>query len=207
MPGFSLRNPHAVIVGALLAVILGITAFCANARGCVPTDWTFPSRWSRLSIRGCRRSKWSRTSRPDSSASSRSAAISSTWNRALCPALASSKCFFSRGSILSAAASTLGNLAMADLRHLPPGTLPPLILKSGASALPVTLVTVSGEGFDEAQLRDEAQYNIRNWLATVPRHLDTAAVRRKISANHGVPESRRVAGARAHFDGRGSRAQ
>ena len=57
---------------------------------------------------------------------------------------------------------------MADLRHLPPGTLPPLILKSGASSLPVTLVTVSGNGFNEAQLRDQAQYNIRNWIATVP---------------------------------------
>ena len=27
MPGFSLRNPHAVIVGALLTVILGVAAF------------------------------------------------------------------------------------------------------------------------------------------------------------------------------------
>ena len=33
--------------------------------------------------------------------------------------------------------------------------------------MPVTLVTVSGAGFSEAQLRDQAQYNIRNWLATV----------------------------------------
>src|SRR6202008_3960052 len=63
---------------------------------------------------------------------------------------------------------SLSNLAMADLRHLPPGTLPPLVLKFDASALPVTLVTVSGQGFSEAQLRDQAQYNLRNQLATVP---------------------------------------
>src|SRR5262249_2796407 len=33
--------------------------------------------------------------------------------------------------------------------------------------LPVTLVTVSGAGFAESALRDQAQYNIRNQLATV----------------------------------------
>ena len=57
---------------------------------------------------------------------------------------------------------------MADLRHLPPGTLPPLVLKSGASSLPVTLVTLSGKGFTQTELHDQAQYNVRNWLATVP---------------------------------------
>ncbi|MFZ0887830.1 MAG: efflux RND transporter permease subunit, partial [Candidatus Binataceae bacterium] len=45
---------------------------------------------------------------------------------------------------------------------------PPLVLKFDASSLPATLVTVSGTGFSEAQLRDQAQYNIRNQLATVP---------------------------------------
>ncbi|MBF6571517.1 MAG: efflux RND transporter permease subunit [Candidatus Binataceae bacterium] len=65
------------------------------------------------------------------------------------------------------AAAQLGDLAMADLRHMPPGTLPPLILKSGASALPVVLVTVSGNGFSQSQLHDKADYNVRNWLATV----------------------------------------
>ena len=75
--------------------------------------------------------------------------------------------FFQPNANIDAAAASLANLAMADLRHLPPGTLPPLVLKSDASSLPVTLVTVAGEGFTEAQLRDQAQYNVRNQLATV----------------------------------------
>ena len=75
--------------------------------------------------------------------------------------------FFQPDTNIDTAAASLSNLAMADLRHLPPGTLPPLVLKFDASSLPVTLVTVSGEGFSEAQLRDQAQYNIRNQLATV----------------------------------------
>src|SRR5581483_9564681 len=84
------------------------------------------------------------------------------------PGVSIIKVFFHPGVDLDAAAAQLGDLAMADLRHLPPGTLPPLVLKSGASSLPVTLVTVSGEGFTQTELHDQAQYNIRNWLATVP---------------------------------------
>ncbi len=83
------------------------------------------------------------------------------------PGVSIIKVFFHPGVNLGAAAAGLGDLAMADLRHLPPGTLPPLVLPSGASSLPVVLVTVSGKGFSEAQLRDQAQYNIRNFLATV----------------------------------------
>src|SRR5208282_457633 len=75
--------------------------------------------------------------------------------------------FFHPSANVDTAAAQLADLAMADLRHLPPGTLPPLVLKFDASSLAATLVTVSGAGFDEAQLRDQAQYNIRNQLATV----------------------------------------
>jgi hydrophobic/amphiphilic exporter-1 (mainly G- bacteria), HAE1 family len=55
------------------------------------------------------------------------------------PGVSIIKVFFHPGVQLDAAAAGLGDLAMADLRHLPPGTLPPLILKSGASSLPVSL--------------------------------------------------------------------
>src|SRR5581483_7494699 len=83
------------------------------------------------------------------------------------PGVSLIRVFFHPNVDVDVATATLASLAMADLRHLPPGTLPPLVLKSGASSLPVTLVTVSGEGFSEAQLRDQAQYNVRNQLATV----------------------------------------
>ena len=83
------------------------------------------------------------------------------------PGVSLIKVFFHPGRNIDTASSSLANLAMADLRHLPPGTLPPLVLKSDASSLPVTLVTVSGAGFKESQLRDQAQYNVRNQLATV----------------------------------------
>ena len=42
----------------------------------------------------------------------------------------------------------ISNLAMADLRRLPPGTLPPVVLKFDASSLPVCLITLKGEGLE-----------------------------------------------------------
>ena len=43
---------------------------------------------------------------------------------------------------------------MARLRRLPPGTLPPVVLKFDASSLPVCLITLKGEGLNETQLHD-----------------------------------------------------
>lgn len=83
------------------------------------------------------------------------------------PGVSIIKVFFHSSANVDSAAASMADLAMADLRHLPPGTLPPLVLKFDASSLPVTLVTLSGQGFTQSQLRDQAQYNIRNQLATV----------------------------------------
>src|SRR5262249_20624378 len=49
-----------------------------------------------------------------------------------------------------------------------PGTLPPVVLKFDASSLPVCLVTLKGEGLNEAKLRDLGQYDVRNQIANVP---------------------------------------
>ena len=78
------------------------------------------------------------------------------------------KVFFQPGTDIEAAAAQMGTLAMADLGIMPPGTLPPLVLQYDASSLPVVLVTLEGKGFSETQLEDQARYNIRNQLATVP---------------------------------------
>jgi HAE1 family hydrophobic/amphiphilic exporter-1 len=57
---------------------------------------------------------------------------------------------------------------MAQLRRLPPGTLPPVVLKFDASSLPVCLVTFKGEGLNETALRDYAQFQVRNQIGSVP---------------------------------------
>jgi HAE1 family hydrophobic/amphiphilic exporter-1 len=77
------------------------------------------------------------------------------------------KVYFQPGTNADSDVTQLSNLALADLKRLPPGTLPPLVLKSDASSLPVCLVTVKGEGLNETQLHDLAQFQIRNQIAIV----------------------------------------
>src|SRR6201993_735659 len=78
------------------------------------------------------------------------------------------KIYFQPGSNPDSDVTGVANLAMASLRYLPPGTLPPIVMQFDASSLPVCLVTLKGQGLTEAQLRDQGQFNIRNQMAGVP---------------------------------------
>jgi multidrug efflux pump subunit AcrB len=78
------------------------------------------------------------------------------------------KIYFQPGTDANAAVSNISNLAMANLRRLPPGTLPPVVLKFDAANLPVCLVTLKGEGLNQTQLKDLAQFAVRNQIANVP---------------------------------------
>jgi HAE1 family hydrophobic/amphiphilic exporter-1 len=84
------------------------------------------------------------------------------------PGVSVIKVYFQPGTNPDSAVTTISNLAMAQLRRLPPGTLPPVVLKFDASSLPVCLVTFKGEGLDETSLRDLAQFQVRNQIASVP---------------------------------------
>ncbi len=166
MPSFSLRNPHFVIVGALIVSLLGLTAFARMPVDVFPNlkipavvVATFYPGMPPLEIERNITTRFERFFTLGND-------IEHIESRSL-PGVSIIKVFFQPTANIDAAASQLSNLAMADLRHLPPGTLPPLVLKSDASSLPVTLVTVSGKGFNESGLRDQAQYNVRNQLATV----------------------------------------
>jgi len=166
MSSFSLRNPHTVIVGALITILLGLIAFSRMPVDVFPNlkipavvVATFYPGMPPLEMERDITTRFERFFTLGSD-------IEHIESRSL-PGVSIIKVFFQPNANIDTAAASLSNLAMADLRHLPPGTLPPLVLKSDASSLPVTLVTVSGKGFSEAQLRDQAQYNIRNQLATV----------------------------------------
>jgi multidrug efflux pump subunit AcrB len=84
------------------------------------------------------------------------------------PGVSLIKIYFHPGTNPDTDAATISTLAMADLRDLPPGTYPPIVLKSDASSLPVCLVTLSGEGLNESKLKDLGQNFVRNQLAGVP---------------------------------------
>ena len=104
-------------------------------------------------IRGCRRSR----SKPTSQAASRDSSLSGAASIISNPFPAGrqpDQDLFSARQDPDADLSEISNLAMADLRKLPPGTLPPVVLKFDASSLPVCLITLKGEGLNETQLRD-----------------------------------------------------
>src|SRR5579884_2982994 len=84
------------------------------------------------------------------------------------PGVSLIKIYFQPGMDPDAAVTEITNLAMADLRKLPAGTLPPVVLKFDASSLPLCLITLKAQGLNEAQLRDLGQYNVRNQVANVP---------------------------------------
>src|SRR6201986_1807177 len=77
------------------------------------------------------------------------------------------KIYFKPGTDPNAALSNIANLAMADLPRLPPWTLAPVVLGMDASSQPVCLVTLKGEGLNETQLKDLAQFQVRNQIANV----------------------------------------
>jgi multidrug efflux pump subunit AcrB len=77
------------------------------------------------------------------------------------------KIYFKPGTDPNAALSNIANLAMADLRRLPPGTLPPVVLGMDASTQPVCLVTLRGQGLNETSLKDLAQFQVRNQISNV----------------------------------------
>src|SRR5215813_859748 len=79
------------------------------------------------------------------------------------PGVSLIKIYFQPGTNPDSAVTTIANLAMADLRKLPP-----VILSFDASSLPVCLITLKGESLNEAQLRDTGQYAVRNQIANVP---------------------------------------
>jgi multidrug efflux pump subunit AcrB len=59
------------------------------------------------------------------------------------PGVSLIKIYFQPGTNADADLSQISNLAMADLRKLPPGTLPPVVLKFDASSLPAIQRTKS----------------------------------------------------------------
>jgi hydrophobic/amphiphilic exporter-1 (mainly G- bacteria), HAE1 family len=84
------------------------------------------------------------------------------------PGVSLIKVFFHPGTNADSDVTAISNLAMANLRRLPPGTLPPVVLKFDASSLPVCLITLRGKGLKQATLHDLAQYNVRDQVASTP---------------------------------------
>jgi multidrug efflux pump subunit AcrB len=83
------------------------------------------------------------------------------------PGVSIIKVYFQPGTNADADVTQLSNLSLSDLKRLPPGTLPPVVLRFDAASLPVCLVTVKGQGLSQTQLHDFAEFQIRDQIAVV----------------------------------------
>src|SRR5450631_3146334 len=167
MAGFAVRNPYLIVVICLIIAVVGLTVL-----GRMPVDMfpamnipvvvvaTFYSGMPPEQIETDITSRFERFFTLGSG-------IEHIESRSL-PGVSVIKVYFQPGTNPDSAVTTISNLAMAQLRRLPPGTLPPVVLKFDASSLPVCLVTFKGEGLNETKLRDLAQYTVRNQIASVP---------------------------------------
>ena len=77
------------------------------------------------------------------------------------------KVFFQPGVDINLAMSQVTAFAQSNLRQMPAGTTPPLILKFNASSVPIIQLAMSSQKLTESQLFDFGNQFIRSQIATV----------------------------------------
>jgi multidrug efflux pump subunit AcrB len=77
------------------------------------------------------------------------------------------KIFFHPHVNIGQAVAAVGASNSVQLRFLPPGTQPPFVIQYNASSVPILMLGVSGQGFNEQQLNDISTNTVRTQLATV----------------------------------------
>src|SRR5579872_4646044 len=166
MPGFSIRNPFFIIVVCLVLLVIGVTSIAR-----MPVDLFPPINLPEVVVATFYSGMPPQDIETDITDPlerffTLAAGVDHMESRSLL-GVSIIRVYFQPGTSPDADVTELSNLALADLKRLPPGTLPPVVLKFDASSLPVALVTVKGEGLNETQLHDYGQFQIRNQIATV----------------------------------------
>src|ERR1700740_2228542 len=153
MSNFAIRNPYFIVVICLIIAVVGVTSVAR-----MPVDMfppinipvvvvaTFYSGMPPEQIETDITSRFERFF-------TLGAGIDHIESRSL-PGVSIIRVYFQPGTNPDSAVTSISNLAMAQLRRLPPGTLPPVVLKFDASSLPVCLITFKGQGLNETELHD-----------------------------------------------------
>src|SRR5579883_954898 len=167
MPGFAIRYPYFIVMLCLIILVVGVTTVVRmpvdlfpNINIPVVVVATFYSGMPPEQIEA-------NITNPFERFFTLGSGIDHIESRSL-TGVSLVKVYFQPGTNPDAAVSTISNLAMAQLRRLPQGTLPPVVLKMDASSLPVCLITLKGQGLNETELHDLGQFTVRNQIANVP---------------------------------------
>ena len=78
------------------------------------------------------------------------------------------KVFFQPTADIDKALAQVTAISQTQLRQLPPGTTPPLVITYSASTVPILQLALSGKGMSEQQLFDLGTSFIRTRLITIP---------------------------------------
>ena len=164
---FALRNPHAVTVAALVAVVLGVVSFQRIPADLLPIFKTpavqiitfYPGMPPEVMERDImsRLERWT----------GQSVGIDHQDGKAML-GVSIVKNFFREGISLETAMAQVTSYAMSDMFYLPPGTIPPMVMPFDPTAtVPLALVTVSSPTMNEKELYDVAYFELRNRLQSI----------------------------------------
>src|SRR5216683_2243809 len=167
---FSIFNPYSVIVMALFIIVIGYV--CLWGEKPIPVDLLpayktpavqiltfYPGMPAEIVERDMtnRLERW--TSQANGIARQESKSITG---------VSIVKDYFRSDIDPNTAMSQVSSLAISDLFYLPPGTIPPMVMPFDPTAsIPLALLSVSSEVFDETRLYDIAYFSIRNQLSGI----------------------------------------
>jgi multidrug efflux pump subunit AcrB len=164
---FAIRNPHAIVVAALVTVVLGVTSYQRLPADLLPIFKTpavqivtfYPGMPPEVMERDItsRLERWT----------AQSVGISHQEGKSML-GVSVVKDFFREGISFDTAMSQVTSYAVSDMYYLPPGTVPPMVMPFDPTAsVPLCLVSVSSPTMSEKELYDIAYFELRNRLQSI----------------------------------------
>jgi CzcA family heavy metal efflux pump len=164
----ALRRPYTFVVVALLLVILGPIVILRTPTDIFPNIsipvvsvlWNYSGLNAQdMSDRIVSQTERALTTTVDDIQHSESQSLNG---------IAVVKVFFQPGANIEKALAQITAVSQTQLRQLPPGTTPPLVITYNASSVPILQLALSGDRLSEQQLFDYGVNFIRTRLITVP---------------------------------------
>jgi len=163
----ALKNPYAVIAISLIVIILGVVSYQKMVVDIFPeinmpvvAVATFYKGMGPSEVEGAITLRLEQ-------AFLQASYIDHIESRSL-PGVSLIKIYFHSSYDVNAGLAEITSLTYANLRFLPQGIFPPIIIKFGAASLPIAVQTTSSETMTEKEVRDLAYFNIRPQLGNVP---------------------------------------
>jgi multidrug efflux pump subunit AcrB len=163
----ALKNPFAVIAISLIVIILGVVSYQKMVVDIFPeinmpvvAVATFYKGMGPSEVEGAITLRLEQ-------AYLQASYIEHIESRSL-PGVSLIKIYFHSSYDVNAGLAEITSLTYANLKFLPQGIFPPIIIKFGAASLPIAVQTTSSETMTEKEVRDLAYFNVRPQLGGVP---------------------------------------